>query len=159
MKCWYLPKFSCNSRVKFALYQKLNLMKQQLIMVAANGFIIVSAMALLSVSIMAFHDPQSVMALVQVELQNNDAYSSIRGIYGGVGLSIVLMLVHLLKHNKQWALYFLMVMWGLYAVSRIMTILMEGPLGDFGSQWLVIECLFCGIAALLYFFSSKLQSV
>jgi hypothetical protein len=34
---------------------------------------------------------------------------------------------------------FIALFWCMYALSRLMTISVEGPLGDFGSQWLVIE--------------------
>lgn len=41
--------------------------------------------------------------------------------------------------DRKAALGFIALFWGMYAISRIMTISMEGPLGAFGSQWLVIE--------------------
>lgn len=110
-----------------------------LISIASKGFIILSALSLLSVSIMALNNPQSVMDLVQIYLPNNDAYSSIRGIYGGVGLTICISLIYLLKKNVQEGLAFLSILWGMYALSRILTIFIEGSLGDFGTQWLTIE--------------------
>lgn len=110
-----------------------------LISIASKGFIILSALSLLSVSIMALNNPQSVMDLVQIYLPNTDAYSSIRGIYGGVGLTICISLIYLLKKNVQEGLAFLSILWGMYALSRILTIFIEGSLGDFGTQWLTIE--------------------
>lgn len=53
-----------------------------------QGYMLLSALAILSVSLMAFSNPQSVMDLVQVQLPNPDAFSSIRGAYGGVGLTL-----------------------------------------------------------------------
>ena len=89
------------------------------------------------------------MDLVGVTLPNTDAVSSIRGIYGGAGLTIVIMLVYLSQKNIREALGFLVLLWGFYAISRAITQINEGPLGAFGSQWIVIESLFCGIALIL----------
>lgn len=102
------------------------------------------------VSLMAFGNPQAVMDLVQVQLPNNDAFSSIRGVYGGVGLTIAIMLVYWAIRNIQQGVVFLSVLWGLYAISRMITWMTEGPLGDFGRQWLTIESVFCiaGLALL-----------
>ena len=104
------------------------------------------------VSLMAFSSPQAVMDLVQVQLPNTDAFSSIRGVYGGVGLTIVIMLVYWAIRNIQQGLVFLCLLWGLYALSRLITQAMEGPLGAFGQQWLVIESVFfvVGLALLLW---------
>jgi hypothetical protein len=99
----------------------------------------ISVLGILSVSVMAFSSPQAVMDLVQVKLDNTDAYSSIRGVYGGVGIAILGVLLYLVFTDRKAALGFIALFWGMYAMSRLMTISMEGPLGDFGSQWLVIE--------------------
>lgn len=123
--------------------------KEKLVRAAAVAFIVFSAFCLLMVSLMAFVNPQSVMDLVSVKLNNNDAYSSIRGIYGGVGLTIVISLLYLIRKNMRYALLFLTLLWGLYAASRLITILVEGPLGAFGNQWIVTESVLCGIAVLL----------
>ena len=98
-----------------------------------------SVLGILSVSVMAFSDPQAVMDLVQVKLESTDAYSSIRGVYGGAGIAILGVLLYLAFTDRKAALGFIALFWGMYAISRLMTISMEGPLGDFGSQWLVIE--------------------
>ncbi len=116
----------------------------------SKSFIIFSALSLLSVSLMALADPQSVMDLVQTTLPNTDAYSSIRGIYGGVGLAIVISLLSLLRKNTTMALGFLSLFWGAYAISRMITMFADGPLGDFGHQWLLLESIFCMVALLLY---------
>ena len=70
--------------------------KNKIINIASAVFILFSALSLLMVSLMAMANPQSVMDLVQVQLPNTDAYSSIRGIYGGVGLVIITQLIYLL---------------------------------------------------------------
>lgn len=132
--------------------------KEKIIRIASVAFILFSAFCLLMVSLMAFADPQSVMDLVSVKLNNNDAYSSIRGIYGGVGLTIVLSLIYMVRKNRNEALLFLTVLWGLYAISRLITILVEGPLGDFGTQWIITETVFCGIALFLLESSRKLKT-
>lgn len=134
---------------------KMNTAKK--VNVAAKIFIGISALSLLSVSLMAFGNPQSVMDLVQVKLNNTDAYSSIRGIYGGVGMSIVLLLVYLFFKNTKMALGFLSMLWGFYALSRTITIFNEGPLGSFGSQWIVIESILFIIALGLFLIVNYLQ--
>ena len=90
---------------------------QKIISLAAGTFIGFSAFAIIMVSIMAFSDPQAVMDLVQVKLTNNDAYSSIRGVYGGVGLTIFFTFVYLGFRDQTKGLLFAAVLWGLYAVS------------------------------------------
>src|SRR3989337_3029063 len=99
---------------------------------ASKGFILLSALSLLSVSLMAFANPQSVMDLVHVQLNNTDAFSSIRGVYGGVGLALFISLVYLMVKDTQKGLLFLCLLWGFYALSRTITIFIEGALGDFG---------------------------
>jgi uncharacterized membrane protein len=131
--------------------------KEKIIHIASIAFILFSAFCLLMVSLMAFASPQSVMDLVSVKLTNNDAFSSIRGIYGGVGLTIVLSLIYLVRRHRSEALLFLTVLWGLYAVSRLITIVVEGPLGDFGTQWIVTESILCGIALFLLKSSKQLK--
>lgn len=101
---------------------------------SAKGFILLSVFSFLSVSMMAFFNPQSVMDLVNVQLGNTDAFSSIRGVYGGVGLALCIALVYLLRNNLTMGLAFLSLIWGLYAVSRIITVFAEGMLGAFGTQ-------------------------
>jgi hypothetical protein len=127
-----------------------NMKTQKTINAFSKGFILLSAASLLSVSLMAFSNPQSVMNLVQVQLTNTDALSSIRGVYGGVGLTLVISLVYLMLKDVQNGLAFLCLLWGLYAVSRIITAFADGALGAFGSRWLLIESSFFCIAALLF---------
>jgi hypothetical protein len=115
-----------------------------------KSFIVLSALSFLSVSLMAFNNPQSVMDLVNVRLQNNDAYSSIRGVYGGVGLALFISLIYCLKNNRKQGLGLLCLLWGFYSVSRIFTIYKEGALGSFGYQWLLIESLFFLISLILF---------
>lgn len=127
-------------------------------MLAAKGFILLSALSLLSVSLMAFASPQAVMDLVQVKLENTDAFSSIRGVYGGVGMALVVSLVYLAVKAPRKGLQFLMLLWGFYALSRIITIFAEGTLGAFGTQWLIIETVFFILAAGLFVGTRKSTS-
>jgi uncharacterized membrane protein len=71
-------------------------------------------------------------------------------VYGGVGLTLVISLIYLMLKDVQKGLAFLCLLWGLYAVSRIITAFADGALGAFGSQWLIIEASFFCIAALLF---------
>lgn len=133
--------------------------KEKMVRVATIAFIVFSAFCLLMVSLMAFVNPQSVMDLVSVKLTNNDAYSSIRGIYGGAGMAIVISLLYLIRNHLTEALLFLTLLWGLYAISRLITIFVEGPLGEFGNQWIVTETVFCGIALVLLKYNRKLKTL
>lgn len=47
-------------------------------------FIGICMLSLASVAFLSLFDPQAAMDLVQTPLPNNDALSSIRGVYGGV---------------------------------------------------------------------------
>ena len=131
--------------------------KNKIINIVSGVFILFSAFSLLMVSLMAMANPQSVMDLVQVQLPNTDAYSSIRGIYGGVGLVIITQLIYLLIKDRKKALAFLSLFWGAYALSRLITIAAEGSLGAFGSQWLMIESVFCVLSVVLYTLYRKPQ--
>ena len=131
--------------------------KNKIINIVSGVFILFSAFSLLMVSLMAMANPQSVMDLVQVQLPNTDAYSSIRGIYGGVGLVIITQLIYLLIKDRKKALAFLSLFWGAYALSRLITIGAEGSLGAFGSQWLMIESVFCVLSVVLYTLYRKPQ--
>ncbi|MFD1142383.1 DUF4345 domain-containing protein [Larkinella insperata] len=128
---------------------------QQFLKRAAQGFILISALALLSVSVMAFSDPQSVMDLVHVKLTNTDAFSSIRGVYGGVGLTIFISLLYLMVKDVNKGLAFLSLLWGFYALSRAITIFAEGALGDFGRQWIVTESVLFTLAVALLWANSR----
>jgi len=127
------------------------------IRVSSQVFIGISALAFLSVGLMAFWSPQAVMDLVQVKLTNNDAFSSIRGVYGGVGLTLAISLVYLMRTDAPKALLFLAFIWGFYMFSRVTTIFVEGELGGFGTQWLVIEFFFCMVAVGLISLQPRLQ--
>lgn len=118
----------------------------KLLTILSRSFILFSGFALLSVSLMAFASPQSVMDLVHVNLPNTDAFSSIRGVYGGVGMTLCISLTYLLVKNPIQGVSFLAILWGLYALSRIMTIFIEGELGEFGNQWLTIETIMFAIS-------------
>lgn len=107
--------------------------------IATRIYLGFSLLSLLSVSVMALFDPQSVMDLVGINLNNNDAISSIRGVYGGVGITICLTIFYLLIRHPEKGAGFLSIFWGAYAFSRLITLISDGPLGDFGNQWLLIE--------------------
>lgn len=132
-------------------------MKQhKLLRISSAALIGFSAFAILMVSVMAFQSPQAVMDLVQVKLTNNDAFSSIRGVYGGVGLTIFISLLYLAFKDHTRGLAFAAILWGCYALSRVMTISIEGPLGAFGTQWLIIESVLCFLSLTLLVLKIKL---
>ncbi len=121
------------------------------------AFMIFSAIAIAIVSLMAFQNPQAVMDLVQVNLPNTDAFSSIRGVYGGVGLTIFLTLIYLMIKDQTKGLVFASMLWGFYAMSRLITIIKEGNLGAFGNQWLTIESILCVTALTLLSFKLRVS--
>ena len=133
--------------------------RNQFINVASVSMILISALMLLRVSLMAFASPQGVMDLVQVKLPNTDAYSSIRGVYGGVGLTIVITLVYLAFKDVRKGLMLLFLFWGFYAFSRFMTMITEGALGEFGNQWILIEAAFSLLCMILLQLGRKTQVV
>lgn len=122
---------------------------ETLIRIASRVFITMSALTFLYVSILALTNPQSVMDLVDVKLTNNDALSSIRGVYGGVGLSLSITLAYLAFTNVPKGLSLLCLLWGFYAGSRVITIFSDGALGTFGLQWMTIEATFFAFALTL----------
>ncbi len=138
----------CNTKLQ-------NMQNNKVATVAGRGFILLSAFSFLSVSVMAFASPQAVMDLVQVKLTNTDAFSSIRGVYGGVGMALVITLLYLMVKSPTQGLALLSLIWGMYALSRIVTIFSEGALGAFGTQWLTIESLFFTIAVVLLWLVSR----
>ena len=121
----------------------------RIVHISSVTLILFSALSLLYVSVQAIISPQAVMDLVQVTLPNNDAYSSIRGVYGGVGLTIVISLVYLAFKDAGKGLVFLTMLWGFYALSRLLTMAAEGAVGAFGTQWLTIESTLCLLALIL----------
>jgi hypothetical protein len=123
--------------------------KQKVVLLLSRSFMGLSALSMLMVSLMAFANPQSVMDLVHVKLDNTDAFSSIRGVYGGVGFTLFVSIVYMLWKEVKTGLVFLCLLWGFYALSRIITIYTEGSLGAFGSQWLKTESCFFIIAIIL----------
>jgi len=125
--------------------------QKKTITIASRIFIALSALSFLSVSIMAFMNPQQVMDLVHTPLTNNDAISSIRGVYGGAGLTIFITLVYLAIKDARKGLVMLVMLWGFYAISRAITIIAEGPLGDFGMQWITVETIAFIMASILLF--------
>ncbi len=117
---------------------------------AGYGFVGISVLSIGWVAALAWYNPQSVMDLVHVTLSNNDALSSVRGVYGGVGFSLMAVLIYTMRRNLALTLLFLSLFWLLYALSRLITIWTNGSLGSFGSNWLTIETTFGIIALVLY---------
>lgn len=132
---------------------------RQRIILAARALLGISILGILSVSLMAFHSPQSVMDLVQVTLPNTDSMSSIRGVFGGAGLTISIILIRLAIKNPLLGVQTLSLLWGSYACSRMLTHWVDGPLGAFGIQWLIIESILCLLSLLVWRLGSRAQLI
>jgi hypothetical protein len=72
-----------------------------------------------------------------------------------VGIVITFSLIYLLLKDIRKGLSFLTLFWGAYALSRILTIIIDGPLGDFGNQWLIIESTLFVVATILLIVNKK----
>jgi len=131
---------------------------QKFLRIANRIFIIFSILCLAAVSILSLISPQATMDLVHVQLGNTDAASSIRGVYGGVGISITAALIYLLIRNSRLGVAFLTLFWGMYALSRLITIFADGALGAFGTQWILTESLLCATGIILLFISTRKAS-
>lgn len=125
-------------------------MKEGVVKTSSKVFIGFSVLSIGYVSVLSMISPQATMEMVGTTLPNTDAISSIRGIYGGVGLVITLSLIYLMFNDLSNGLRFLALFWGAYAVSRMITIGIDGALGDFGQQWLIIESVLCVVAIALW---------
>lgn len=122
--------------------------KHKIFSYLGHGLVLLSLLSLVYVSGMAWWNPRAIMALVHEKLTNTDSISSIRGVYGSVGLFVVSVLGYLWSAGLTITLRFLSIFWFLYAASRLLTWAVDGPLGSFGMQWLTIE-LFLGISCLM----------
>lgn len=131
----------------------------KLVNLAARSYILFSIASLAAVSFMAYINPQDVMDLVNVSLTNTDAFSSIRGVYGGVGTTLIIALFYLMIKDSGKGLVLLSLLWGFYALSRTITIFKEGALGNFGTQWLTIETSFFLVALILWVLQNKYRSL
>ena len=132
---------------------------QKKLKVGGKVYISFSIISLVFVGMQSLYSPQSTMDWVGVTLDNTDAISSIRGIYGGVGMVIVILLTYLMLKDYFKGLVFLSLFWGAYAISRLITIWVDGSLGAFGNQWIVIESIMCLVAMLLVVLSKRSQRV
>lgn len=131
---------------------------QKIVKISSQAFIGLSSFSLGYVALLSMFDPQSTMDLVATPLPNTDAISSIRGIYGGVGLVLTIQLIYLLIKDYHKGLLFLSLFWSAYAFSRLITIFADGSLGAFGNQWIVIESAFGAMAIMLLLVSGKYKT-
>lgn len=131
---------------------------QKIVKISSQVFIALSAFSLGYVALLSMFNPQSTMDLVATPLPNTDAISSIRGIYGGVGLVLTIQLIYLLVKDYRKGLLFLSLFWPAYAISRLITIFADGSLGDFGNQWIVIESTFGATAIILLLVAGKYKT-
>lgn len=68
-----------------------------------------------------------------------------------------MLLIYLAFFQTTKGLSFLSLFWGSYAASRIITWIADGALGEFGTNWLVIESVMCVIGLVLLAFSNKMK--
>lgn len=122
----------------------------RIIDLATWAIVAISALGTLSVSLMALFDPKGVMALVYTPLDNTDAYSSVRGVFGGVGITLAAIMVWVFRRDRTAAMGFISLFWGCYAFCRALTIAVDGPLGAFGNQWIGIETTLALCALVVY---------
>lgn len=130
---------------------------QKIIKTCSQVYMGFSILSLAYISISSILNPQATMDLVSTPLPNTDAISSIRAIYGGVGLLITFSLVYLLLNDIKKGLFFLLLFWAAYSISRLITIWVDGPLGSFGSQWLIIESTFSILALALLLLCNRIK--
>jgi len=143
----------------FAPSMNTNDMKtNKLLDTATWSIVVTSAVGTLSVSLMALVDPRGVMALVHTPLTNTDAFSSIRGVFGGVGFMLAAAMVWIFRRDRTAGVGFLALFWGNYALCRALTIVMDGPLGDFGNQWIGIETTLAVLSTVVYVLRRKALS-
>lgn len=114
-------------------------MKENLINIGSYAVVGFCVLSFGMVSLMAFINPQSVMDLVQTPLPTKDAYSSIRGMYGGVNAVIVFSLIYLFITDRTKSLVLVGLLAGMYAICRVLSMMMEGMPGAFATNWLFIE--------------------
>lgn len=134
-----------------ALAMQTNTMKTNRPLETATwAIVLLSALGTLSVSVTSLLDPKGVMALVHTPLDNTDAYSSVRGVFGGVGLTLAAVMVWVFRRDRTAAMGFIALFWGNYALCRALTIAMDGPLGAFGNQWIGIEATLAVCALVVY---------
>ncbi len=129
--------------------------KNKIIQILSFGILALSVLSITMVAFMAFGNPKSVMALVHVQIDNTDAYSSVRGVYGGVGLTIAIAMVYGMLKNLKLTMGFTALLWGMYAISRILTAMIDGPLGAFGTQWVYTESFLCIVCLILWINTKK----
>ena len=132
---------------------------QKVIKTSSKVFIGFSIFSVGYVSVLSMLNPVATMELVDTPLPNTDAISSIRGIFGGVGIAITVSLIYLMFKDFKNGISFLTLFWGAYAISRIITQLVDGPLGDFGNQWLIIESTLFILGCVLLFLNKKYGKV
>src|SRR5690606_24998081 len=121
------------------------------IKITALVYITLSLLSLCYVSVLAWINPREVMSLVDVSLPNPDSIISIRGVYGGVGLTLMIIFIYFIWMRLHTAVLFLTLFWGFYTLSRVITVWVDGPLGEFGNNWMRVESTFCitGLVLLL----------
>lgn len=130
-----------------------------MINILGNILVVGSLVSLGFVAFMAWWSPKEVMALVGEQLTNTDSISSIRGVYGGVGLFVLAVLCYLWHIGLSTVLKFLAFFWLLYSLSRGVTWIVDGALGSFGRQWLMIELILGGSCLLLFLLSRKSRTI
>ncbi|HWJ29652.1 MAG TPA: DUF4345 family protein [Flavisolibacter sp.] len=116
-----------------------------------------SATAILMASIMIFFHHQRVMNVLKVNLPGAYTRSFMLALYGIVGLAAGLSMIYIFIKNQRKGLSFLTLLWGFYAASRLMTILFNGSLNDFG-RWLFIDSMLFMVSVVLLLMQPERKS-
>lgn len=97
------------------------------------------ALPTLMVGLTALFDPQTIMAQVDVLLDNNSAKSSTRAIYGGMHLAFGLFFLYGAFRAQKEALWVLFLYGAGFVLGRFLSLVMDGSPNSFISTWIFVE--------------------
>ncbi|ASZ13691.1 DUF4345 domain-containing protein [Chitinophaga pendula] len=112
-------------------------------------FLSLTGIAFLNIAVQAILNPQSIMDLVSVQLDNISARNSIRAYYGGVNLAFAIFLLYGAFKMQREALTLVFLYCSGFVAGRLYSILTEGKPSAFILNWLVIESVLAILSFLL----------
>ena len=102
-------------------------------------FILIAALYMLSIGILAIFSPLSIIDFVHINMLKHGSFFAISGVYGAGSLLIFILLMYFMASNPDNGLLTLLIYCGIYASIRVMTLFLEGVIGEKESQWLILE--------------------